>query len=151
MGARVWWRACSCARIRSRCSSGLSEFFALPFLIVFKISLSDAVVAQPPYAPVFSFDDLSGFFAGLDFENFALIAGDSLYIDATLSSLRIAALSTLLLLAVGYPIAYAMARAQPSTRPLLVALIILPFWTSFLIRIYAWIAILKPGGFLNQA
>jgi putrescine transport system permease protein len=128
----------------------LALFFALPFLIVLKISLSDAVVAQPPYAPVFSFEDIGGFLSGLDFENFALIAGDSLYIDATLSSLRIAALSTLLLIAVGYPIAYAMARARPSVRPLLVALVILPFWTSFLIRIYAWIAILKPEGFLNQ-
>jgi putrescine transport system permease protein len=129
----------------------LGIFFLLPFLIVFKISLSDPAVAQPPYRPVFEWGDIAGFFAELDFENFTTLIDDSLYLDATLSSLRIAAISTLLLLLVGFPIAYAMARAPERHRSLLIALVILPFWTSFLIRIYAWVAILKPEGLLGQA
>jgi putrescine transport system permease protein len=129
----------------------LAVFFVLPFGIVLKISLSDAATAQPPYLPQFDWSDIGGFLSGLDFENFALLADDEVYWAATLSSLRIAALSTLLLLVIGYPIAYAMARAPAGGRPLLVALVILPFWTSFLIRIYAWVAILKPEGLLNQA
>jgi putrescine transport system permease protein len=129
----------------------LCVLFLVPFLIVLKISLSDPAVAQPPYKPVFDWSDISGFFSGLDFENFGLLVEDDLYFRATLSSVRIAAVSTLLLLLVGFPIAYGMARAPERYRSLLVALIILPFWTSFLIRIYAWIAILKPEGLLNQA
>ncbi|MCB5176082.1 MULTISPECIES: ABC transporter permease subunit [Microvirga] len=129
----------------------LGLFFLVPFLIVFKISLSDPAVAQPPYKPTFEWGDIVGFFQGLDLENFELLTSDDLYFSATLSSVRIAGISTVLLLLVGFPIAYAMARAPVRYRSLLVALIILPFWTSFLIRIYAWIAILKPEGLLNQA
>ncbi|MGO4571530.1 ABC transporter permease subunit [Microvirga sp. 2TAF3] len=128
----------------------LGLLFLVPFLIVLKISLSDPAVAQPPYKPVFDWSDIAGFFSQLDLENFEALAGDDLYLSATLSSVRIAAISTFLLLLVGFPIAYAMARAPERHRPLLVALVILPFWTSFLIRIYAWIAILKPEGLLNQ-
>jgi len=129
----------------------LGVLFLVPFLIVLKISLSDTAVAQPPYAPVFEWSDVAGFLGGLDLENFELLVQDDLYLLATLSSVRIAALSTLLLLLVGFPIAYAMARAPERYRALLVALVILPFWTSFLIRIYAWVAILKPEGLLTQA
>ncbi|WP_243367967.1 ABC transporter permease [Microvirga solisilvae] len=129
----------------------LGVFFLVPFLIVLKISLSDTAVAQPPYRPVFEWSDIAAFFSGLDLENFALLAEDDLYLRATLSSVRIAAISTVLLLLVGFPIAYGMARAPERHRSLLVALVILPFWTSFLIRIYAWIAILKPEGLLTQA
>ena len=128
----------------------LALLFLVPCLIVLKISLSDTAVAQPPYRPVFEWAAWRDFVSGLDLENFALLADDELYWAATLSSLRIALVSTLLLLVVGFPIAYAMAKAAKRWRPLLVALVILPFWTSFLIRIYAWIAILKPEGFLNQ-
>ena len=129
----------------------LTLLFLVPLLIVLKISLSDTAVAQPPYRPVFDGSHWSGFLAELDFENFALLADDELYRAATLSSLRIAVVSTVLLLLAGFPIAHAMARAPAGWRPLLIALVILPFWTSFLIRIYAWVAILKPEGFLNQA
>ncbi|SCX88080.1 ABC transporter permease [Microvirga guangxiensis] len=129
----------------------LGVFFLVPFLIVLKISLSDPAVAQPPYRPLFEWSDIMGFFSALDFENFELLTQDDLYFRATLSSVRIAAISTLLLLLVGFPIAYGMARAPERHRSLLVALVILPFWTSFLIRIYAWIAILKPEGLLTQA
>lgn len=129
----------------------LALLFLLPFLIVFKISLSDPATAQPPYTPIFDWGDILGFFEGLDLENFSLLVEDGIYLEATLSSVRIAAISTALLLLVGFPIAYAMARAPARHRTLLIALIILPFWTSFLIRIYAWVAILKPEGLLNQA
>ena len=129
----------------------LVVFFLLPFLIVLKISLSDAAVAQPPYTPVFEWGDWLGFVRELDLESFAFLISDGLYFQATLSSVRIAGISTILLLIVGFPIAYAMARAPQQWRSILVALIILPFWTSFLIRIYAWIGILKPDGLLNQA
>jgi len=128
----------------------LGVLFLVPFLIVLKISLSDTAVAQPPYAPVFEWSDVAGCFGGLDLENFQLLVEDDLYLLATLSSVRIAALSTVLLLLVGFPIAYGMARAPERYRSLLVALVILPFWTSFLIRIYAWVAILKPEGLLTQ-
>jgi len=129
----------------------LGVFFLVPFLIVLKISLSDPAVAQPPYRPVFEWSDIAGFFGALDLENFEMLTQDDLYFRATLSSVRIAAISTILLLLVGFPIAYGMARAPERHRSLLVALVILPFWTSFLIRIYAWIAILKPEGLLTQA
>jgi putrescine transport system permease protein len=129
----------------------LGVFFLLPFLIVLKISLSDAAVAQPPYQPLFEWREWRAFFGALDFESFEFLVSDGLYWQAALSSVRIAAISTVLLLLVGFPVAYAMARAPTSWRPVLVALVILPFWTSFLIRIYAWIGILKPDGLLNQA
>jgi putrescine transport system permease protein len=133
----------------------LAVFFLLPFLIVLKISLSDPATAQPPYRPVLDISrGLEGwraFLSGLDLENFRTLLGDDLYIASAISSLRIALISTALLLLIGYPIAYGMAAAPTRWRSLLVALIILPFWTSFLIRIYAWIGILRSEGLLNQA
>ncbi len=132
----------------------LLVLFLGPFLIVLKISLSDLAVARPPYTPQF---DLSGgwqgvkdFFAELDFENYVFLTEDSLYINAYLSSLKIAGISTIITLLIGYSIAYALARAPRRWRPTLVMLVILPFWTSFLIRVYAWIGILKTEGLLNQ-
>src|SRR5919112_2326909 len=133
----------------------LAVFFLLPFLIVLKISLSDPATAQPPYRPLLDLGQgLEGwraFLSGLDLENFQTLLGDDLYFGAAVSSVRIAASATALLLLIGYPIAYAMAAAPSRWRPLLVALVILPFWTSFLIRVYAWIGILRTEGLLNQA
>ena len=132
----------------------LSALFLLPFAIVVKISLSDPASAQPPYRPLFNAQNwraVKEFFAGLDVENYATVFGDDLYVQAALSSVRIALLSTLLLLLVGFPVALAMARVRPERRTLLLALVILPFWTSFLIRVYAWIVILRPEGLLNGA
>ena len=132
----------------------LVVFFLVPFLIVFKISLSQIAIAIPPYVPAFDLaDGLAGFFANLSefsFDNYLWLASDSLYFNAYVSSLWIAGVSTVLALLVGYPIAYGMARAPASLRPTLLMLVILPFWTSFLIRVYAWIGILKPEGLLNQ-
>ena len=125
-------------------------FFLIPFVIVFKISLSQTAIAMPPYTPVLDFSDgVSGFFAGfrdLNFDNYVWLTQDALYFKAYVSSVIIAAISTVLTLIVGYPIAYGMARAPATIRPTLLMLVILPFWTSFLIRVYAWIGILKPEG-----
>jgi putrescine transport system permease protein len=129
-------------------------FFLVPFLIVFKISLSTTAIAMPPYTPVLDFaDGISSFLEGikeLSFENYVWLTQDPLYFNAYVTSVVVAAISTALTLLVGYPIAYGMARAPASLRPTLLMLVILPFWTSFLIRVYAWIGILKPEGLLNQ-
>jgi putrescine transport system permease protein len=127
----------------------LLALFLVPFVIVFKISLSDIALSIPPYTPTMK-DGLANLIAGLDFENFVFLTQDDLYWKAYLSSLGIAALSTVITLAVGYPIAYGMARAPEEWRPTLMMLVILPFWTSFLIRVYAWVGILSTEGFLNQ-
>ncbi len=125
-------------------------FFLIPFFIVFKISLSDIATAIPPYTPTFDFSTGIGeFLSQLDFENYAFIFSDSLYVNAYFSALKIAGISTLITLLVAYPIAYGMARAPREWQPTLVMLVILPFWTSFLIRVYAWIGILKKEGLLN--
>ena len=125
-------------------------FFLIPFFIVFKISLSDIATAIPPYTPTFDITDIRGFLSQLDFENYVFIAQDSLYVNAYFSALKIAGISTILTLFVAYPIAYGMARAPKEWQPTLVMLVILPFWTSFLIRVYAWIGILKKEGLLNM-
>ncbi|MCB1490921.1 MAG: ABC transporter permease subunit [Rhodobiaceae bacterium] len=129
-------------------------FFLAPFVIVLKIALSDAAISIPPYTPQFDLSGgwpaISNFFSNLDFENFKWLIDDSLYFNSYISSLIIAFFSTLLALLVGFPFAYAMARAPENWRPLLLMLVILPFWTSFLIRVYSWIGILKTEGLLNQ-
>lgn len=128
--------------------------FLVPFGIVLKISLSDLALARPPYLPQIDvskgWEGIANFLSGLDFENYVWLTEDDLYWKAYLSSLRIAAMSTALTLLVGYPLAYGMARAPREWQPTLVMLVILPFWTSFLIRVYAWIGILSTEGYLNQ-
>jgi putrescine transport system permease protein len=130
-------------------------FFMIPFLIVFKISLSDIALAIPPYTPTLDpsagWSGLREFLSQLDFENFSFLASDPLYYRAYLSSLKIALISTFLTLLVAYPMAYGMARAPEHWRATLLMLVILPFWTSFLIRVYAWMGILGKEGFLNAA
>ncbi len=117
----------------------LVVFFLLPFVLVLAIALgTNNPDAVPPV-------DL-----GVSLANFARLFTDDLYVAAWLGSLRIAAISTLMLLLLGYPMAYAIASARPSLRPLLLMAVILPFWTSFLIRIYAWMGVLSSNGILNQ-
>ncbi len=132
----------------------LVAFFLVPFFIVLRISFSQTAIAMPPYVPVFDLGDgwqaLWTNIRAFSFDNFIWLTEDSLYFNAYVSSLTIAFVATFLTLLIGYPIAYGMARAPASIRPTLLMLVILPFWTSFLIRVYAWIAILKPEGFLNQ-
>ena len=132
----------------------LLALFLVPFAIVFKISLSDIALSIPPYLPQLDlakgWEGFTKFLGALDIENFEFLMMDDLYYKAYLSSLKIAAISTFLTLLIGYPIAYAMTRASEEWRPTLLMLVILPFWTSFLIRVYAWIGILGQEGFLNQ-
>ena len=132
----------------------LMFFFLIPFVIVLRISLSQTAVAMPPYVPVFDWaSGIGGFFERLgefSIDNYVWLTQDALYFNAYISSLSIALISTFFTLLIAYPVAYGIARAPGSIRPTLLMLVILPFWTSFLIRVYAWIAILKPEGLLNQ-
>ncbi|MEO9516831.1 MAG: ABC transporter permease subunit [Paracoccaceae bacterium] len=127
----------------------LLALFLIPFLVVLKISLSDIALSIPPYTPTMK-DGFLEMFRQLDLENFVFLTEDDLYWKAYLSSLQIAFISTVLTLIVAYPIAYAMARAPMEWRATLMMLVILPFWTSFLIRVYAWVGILSGDGYLNQ-
>ena len=132
----------------------LAFFFLAPFLIVLKISLSRTAIAQPPYTPVLDiaagWQGLQAFLAALTVDNYAFVASDWLYLASYLRSLELAGVSTLLLLLIGFPLAYGMARAPRRWQPMLFMLVMLPFWTSFLIRIYAWINILQHDGLLNR-
>ena len=132
----------------------LVAFFLVPFLIVLKISLSETAIAQPPYTPVFDisagWQGLRAFAEGLSFDNYLLLGSDRLYVLSYAKSLEIAALSTMMLLIVGYPVAYGIARAPRRAQAVLVLLTVLPFWTALLIRIYAWMNILQHDGPLNQ-
>jgi putrescine transport system permease protein len=128
--------------------------FLAPFVIVLKISLSQTTLAQPPYSPVF---DLSAGWAGLvefgrqlSLDSFGLLFTDLIYLLSYLKSLQVAAISTIILLLIGYPFAYGIARAPRGWQPPLVMAVVLPFWTSFLIRVYAWINILQRDGLLND-
>ena len=133
----------------------LLAFFLVPFLIVLKISLSQTAIALPPYVPVLDlaagWPGLKAFFAALSLDNYVLIGSDPLYLLSYVKSVEIAAFSTLILIFIGYPIAYAMARVPRRWQAVLVVLVVLPFWTSLLIRIYAWMNILQHDGLLNQA
>ncbi|WP_315795794.1 ABC transporter permease [Bradyrhizobium sp. SZCCHNRI3043] len=129
-------------------------FFLVPFAFVAKISLSQTAIAQPPYTPVFSLADglssLRDAFAALSLDNFRLLLSDDLYLSSYLRSVVVAATSTAILLLIGYPIAFGMARLPRRWQGIAMMLVIVPFWTSFLIRIYAWVNILQHDGLLNQ-
>ncbi len=125
-------------------------FFLIPFAIVLKIALAEPLIAQPPYSPLLTWVDGVRLEINLVFENFQFIFSDNLYVVAYLNSVKIAFFSTILALLIGYPLAYAIARSPPQYRTILLMGIILPFWTSFLIRVYAWIGILKNNGLLNN-
>ena len=132
----------------------LLVFFLVPFAIVLKIGLSQTALAQPPYVPLLDFTQgwqgLVQFVTQLSGGSFRLLFSDPIYVSSYLKSLEIAAISTLILLAIGYPLAYGMSRASRAWQPMLVMAVVLPFWTSFLIRIYAWINILQRDGLLND-
>lgn len=128
----------------------LAIFFILPFLFLLKISLSESQLAQPPYLDMIRGDGEGLLTIFINGANYLLLLQDSLYVSALLGSLKVAVISTALCLIIGYPMAYAIARAPESRRMPLLMLIILPFWTSFLIRVYAWIGILKNNGLLNN-
>ncbi len=133
----------------------IAAFFLAPMLLIAKISLSHAVLARPPYEPRFlSSDTLADIWAkaqSFTFDNYRALVADSLYFDSYVSSLAIAGVSTVATLLVAYPFALAMARGPRQWRPFLIGLAAAPFWTSFLIRVYAWIALLKDEGLINNA
>ena len=130
-------------------------FFLAPFLIVLKISLSQSTLMQPPYAPLLILDagwqGLKDFLAVLSLDNYVALFTDAIYRHSYLKSIEIAFVSTAILLLIGYPVAYGLARAPRRFQAILVLLVVLPFWTSFLIRVYAWINILQRDGLLNDA
>jgi putrescine transport system permease protein len=128
----------------------LGLFFLLPFAIVLQISMAETALAQPPYTSLWEWAQDGVLQIRLNIQNFILVLGDELYLAAFLNSLWVALVCTLLCLLIGYPMAYAIATASDRLRTPLLMLIVLPFWTSFLIRVYAWIGILKPNGLLNN-
>ena len=124
-------------------------FFLVPFAIVLKISMAEAILAMPPYTPLVQWVDGQFLQLRLDIENFLFLFEDSLYWSAYLNSVKVAAISTVCCLFIGYPMAYGIARARPERRNLYLLFVILPFWTSFLLRVYAWIGLLQHNGLFN--
>ena len=123
--------------------------FSLPLLLVLKISVAKAGLSIPPYSPLVVVVDHAWTFV-LHFDNFLNLVSDDIYLSAYWSSLQVAAVTTLLCLGIGYPIAYCIARLPANRRNMLMMAMMLPFWTSSLVRVYAWIGILRPNGLLNQ-
>ena len=151
-GRRIFTRPARLAAIAPYLWMAL--FFLVPFGFVLKIALSQTAIAQPPYVPVF--DVAAGWstfktaLSALSFDNFRLLASDDLYVLSYLRSLVVALVSTAILLAIGYPVAYGMSRLPQRWQPMAMMLVIVPFWTSFLIRIYSWINVLQHDGLLNK-
>jgi putrescine transport system permease protein len=127
----------------------LLVLFLIPFVIVFRISFSEVRLAIPPYTPLLSWHHGAPHLE-VHWSAYSFLFTDPMYVSSYLYSLKVAAVSTLCCLLIGYPMAYAIARSGPATRPLLLMLIVLPFWTSFLLRVYAWIGLLKNNGVINN-
>jgi putrescine transport system permease protein len=126
-------------------------FFLVPFLIVFKISFSEVQIAMPPYAPLVEWvEDARRLILTFNLNNYLFLFTDNLYVSTFIYSVKVAAISTLLCLLIGYPMAYAIARSTPTMRSVWLMLVILPFWTSFLLRVYAWVGLLKTDGVINN-
>jgi putrescine transport system permease protein len=123
--------------------------FLVPFIIVFRISFSEVRLAIPPYTPLLSWRHGSPVLE-LHWSAYQFLFTDPLYVSSYLYSIKVAAVSTLCCVAIGYPMAYAIARSESSVRPALLMLIVLPFWTSFLLRVYSWIGLLKNNGVINS-
>ena len=127
----------------------LGVFFLVPFVLVLKISLSESILAQPPYGPLWNTDASGHVEVKATTDNFSYLAEDSFYKDAYFKAVKTAFVSTVIALLIGYPMAYGIARAKQPWRNTLLMLVVLPFWTSFLIRVYAWKVILQGNGPLN--
>jgi putrescine transport system permease protein len=126
-------------------------FFLVPFLIVLKISFAEfSPLGRPPYEPVFQWLEEGALQVRLLIGSYVYLFNEPLYVSSWLYSIMVAGISTFLCLLVGYPMAYAIARLTPTYRNLLLMLVILPFWTSFLLRVYAWIGLLKTDGVVNN-
>jgi putrescine transport system permease protein len=125
-------------------------FFVVPFVIVLKISFADVDLAIPPYTSLLQWGEKNELSIRLNFNNYVFLFTNDLYIKALLNSIKVAFISTLWCILIGYPMAYGIARARPATRNILLLLVILPFWTSLLLRVYAWIGLLKANGVINN-
>ena len=125
-------------------------FFLIPFFIVFKISLAESVIASPPFTSLITWGEEGALQIRILVENYAYLFEDDLYYRAYLNSVKVALISTIICLLIGYPMAYGIVRSNPTRRKILLILIILPFWTSFLLRVYAWMGILADQGTLNN-
>ena len=125
-------------------------FFLAPFFIVLKISLAERIIASPPFSPMFQWAEDGALTVRLLFDNFLWLWEDELYVRTYLNSLKISIVSTVFCLLIGYPIAYGIVRARPTARMILLLMVILPFWTSFLLRVYAWIGLLADQGTINN-
>lgn len=125
-------------------------FFLAPFFIVMKISISEAIIASPPFTPMLDWAEDGALQIRMVFDNFAYLWEDALYVNTYLNSVLIAAVSTILCLLLGYPMAYAIVRSSHTTKHILLMLVILPFWTSFLLRVYAWMGLLADQGTINN-
>lgn len=125
-------------------------FFAVPFLIVLRISFSEEALARPPYTALIAKVGEAAYSITINLANYSNLVSESLFFSSYVFSVKLAAISTLLCLLVGYPMAYAIARASSTMRVVWLMLIILPFWTSFLLRVYAWVGLLKTDGLINQ-
>lgn len=151
-GRRIFTRPARLAAIAPYLWMAL--FFLVPFGFVLKIALSQTAIAQPPYVPVFDlsagWESIKTALSALSFDNFKLLTSDDLYIFSYVRSLVVAIMSTAILLLIGYPVAYGMSRLPQRWQPVAMMLVIVPFWTSFLIRIYAWINVLQHDGLLNK-
>ncbi len=125
-------------------------FFLIPFLIVLKISFAEYILASPPFSTLFRIAETGAMYMTLIFDNFLYLWEDDLYLRTYINSLKISVTSTILCLLIGYPIAYGIARSTPTTKKILLLMVILPFWTSFLLRVYAWIGLLADQGTVNN-
>ncbi len=128
----------------------LFVFFLAPFIIVLKISLAESLIASPPFSPLFEWTQEGVLTFQLIFDNYSYLWEDDLYVKTYLNSIKISSISTILCLILGYPIAYAIVRSSPTTKNILLMMIILPFWTSFLLRVYAWMGLLADQGAVNS-
>jgi putrescine transport system permease protein len=129
----------------------LLVFFLAPVLIVLNISFAEfSPLGRPPYEPILRWAENGALQLRIQLESYQYLLNESLYIGAWIYSIKVAAVSTLLCLLLGYPMAYAIARSSPTARNVYLMLVILPFWTSFLLRVYAWIGLLKTDGVINQ-
>ena len=125
-------------------------FFLVPFFIVLKISVAESLIASPPFSSLFQWADDGALQIRVLFDNFAYLWEDELYVSTYINSVKVALISTIVCLLIGYPMAYAIVRSSPTKKNILLMLIILPFWTSFLLRVYAWMGLLADQGTINN-
>ncbi len=125
-------------------------FFLIPFFIVLKISFAEYILASPPFSKLFQIAETGAMYMTLIFDNFLYLWEDDLYLRTYINSLEISVTSTILCLLIGYPIAYGIARSTPTAKKIMLLMVILPFWTSFLLRVYAWIGLLADQGTVNS-